>query len=126
MLQPLVEPKQFSFDVIIPNNSVLGTSPLNDHDDEYESDNERSTDSTDHSSLIKDSKENSTIVPKKMPVVVHGVVVDKYMYSDNLNECVDFLLTKQKIQNLNIKSVIRHNSSAKSKEKRRRMRKNKD
>jgi len=48
------------------------------------------------------------------------------MYSDNLNECVDFLLRKQKIQNLNIKAIIRHNSSAKSKEKRRRMRKNKD
>ena len=61
-----------------------------------------------------------------MPIVVNGVVVDKYMYSDNLNECVDFLLTKQKVQNENIKAIIRHNSSAKSKEKRRRLRKNKD
>ena len=61
-----------------------------------------------------------------MPIVVNGVVVDKYMYSDNLNECVDFLLRKEKVLNLNVKSIIRHNSSAKSKEKRKRMRKNKD
>ena len=90
----MVEPKQFSFDVIVPNNSVLGISPLDDHNDEYGSDNERSEDSTNLSSASKDSKDNSSIVKSKKPLVVNGVVVDKYMYSDNLNECVDFLLRK--------------------------------
>jgi len=49
----------------MPNSSVLGISPLNDHNDGYGSDNERETESTDHSSVSKDSKENITIVPKK-------------------------------------------------------------
>ena len=110
----------------MPSSSMLGISPLNDHNEDYCSDNEKSTDTTNHSALSKLSKEPSIVAPKKKPLVVNGVTVDDYMYSDNLNECVDFLLRKQKIQNLNVKAIIRHNSSAKSKEKRRRMRKNKD
>ena len=122
-MQPFVEPKGFSFDIIMPNNSVLGISPLNDHNDDDGSDMERETESTTHTFA---SKENTVVVPKKKEVVVHGIVVDNYMFSDNLNECVDFLLRKHKIQTLNIKAVIRHNSSANSKEKRKRTRKNKD
>ena len=78
----------------MPNSSVLGISPLNDHNDDFGSDNEKSTDSTNHSALVQLSKEHSIIAPKKKPLVVNGVVVDDYMYSDNLNECVDFLLRK--------------------------------
>ena len=65
-------------------------------------------------------------IPKKRTLVVNGIVIDKFLTSDDLNECVDTLLKKNKISTLNVKSVIRHNSSAKSKEKRRRLRKNKD
>ena len=127
--QPFAEPKQFTFDVIVPNNSVLGTSPLQDPhqtNSGYLSECEKDQDSTNHSSSSKDSKENTRTVQKKRPLVVNGVVVDNYMFSDNLNECVDFLLRKHKAQNLNIKAIIRHNSSAKSKEKRKRLRKNKE
>ena len=48
------------------------------------------------------------------------------MASENLNECVDSLLRKEKTSNVNIKNIIRHNASSKHKDKKRRLRKNKE
>lgn len=54
-------------------------------------------------------------------------MIENYLASDNLNECVDALLRKEKTYaGQDVKSVIRHNSNAKGKEKRNRLRKNKD
>ena len=93
-MQQVVAPKSFSLDVIVPSSSVLAISPLRDQneDNDYGSDNDR--ESTNHSSSSKDSKEHTSNIKSKNHVVVNGVVVDKYMFSDNLNECVDFLLQK--------------------------------
>lgn len=58
---------------------------------------------------------------------INGLIVDNYLHSDDLNECVDFLLRKQKLMpSLAINKIIRHNASGKSKEKKRRYRKNCD
>ena len=59
-------------------------------------------------------------------VVVNGIVVENFLASDNLNECVDFLLRKNKVSTDNVKQVIRHNHSSKHKDKKRRLRKNRD
>lgn len=72
--------------------------------------------------------------PKKLAyntLEINGIVIDKILSSDNLNECVDFLLRKEKpeikkdIKGATLK-VIRHNASGKSKEKKKRQRKNLD
>ena len=55
-----------------------------------------------------------------------GVVVEKILASDNLNDCVDSILNKQKVEMTHVKQVIRHNSNAKNKEKRKRQRKDKE
>jgi len=34
---------------------------------------------------------------RKTAVVIDGIIVDHYLFSDNLNECVDALLRKEKI-----------------------------
>lgn len=88
----------------------------------YSSDNERDQDTTNYSSSQHESEHSHT----QQHIVVNGVVVDNFMASDNLNECVDFLLTKEKPKNLNVKAIIRHNTTSKCKDKRRRLRKNKD
>jgi hypothetical protein len=62
----------------------------------------------------------------KSLVTVNGMVIDNFLASDNLNECVDALLRKTKVSTLNIKQVIRHNNSSKHKDKKRRLRKNRD
>jgi hypothetical protein len=60
------------------------------------------------------------------------VVIDKILASDNLNECVDLLLRKEKADYKNSLAlnpslrVIRHNASGKLKEKKKRQRKNLD
>ena len=86
-------------------------------------------DSTDYSQEKRDednfvSRENSSPTEKskkKKPLEINGVVIENYLASDNLNECVDFLLRKDKGENRkNINKIIRHNSSAKSKEKKKR------
>lgn len=60
------------------------------------------------------------------------MIIDKILASDNLNECVDILLRKEKtdfknslLQNPTLR-VIRHNASGKLKEKKKRQRKNLD
>jgi hypothetical protein len=70
--------------------------------------------------------------PNKTRVVINGIVIEKILSSDNLNECVDFLLRKDKpefknslISGVTLR-VIRHNASGKSKEKKKRQRKNLD
>lgn len=57
---------------------------------------------------------------------MNGIVLENFLVSDNLNECVDFLLKKTKINHTNIKAIIRHNVSSKNKEKQRRLRKNRE
>jgi hypothetical protein len=71
-------------------------------------------------------------IEKRSLLEINGVVIEKILTSDNLNECVDFLLRKEKTDfknNPNFSStlrVIRHNLSGKSKEKKKRQRKNLD
>ena len=63
---------------------------------------------------------------KNKAFICDGIVLDNYLASDNLNECVDALLRKEKISlGYDIKSIIRHNSNGKGKEKKKRLRKNK-
>ena len=90
-------------------------------------------DSTDYSQEkdnLYASRENSLVTEKskkKKHLEINGMIIDDYLASDNLNECVDFLLRKDKGENRkNINKIIRHNSSAKSKEKKKRQRKNLD
>jgi len=133
-LCPINEPRGFTYDVIMPVNSMLGTSSSLIKEGKliesnYSSDMERDHESTDYSLATLNSSpmiSNTKPKDKKKPLVVNGVVLDNFLASDNLNDCVDALLRKEKIQSMNFKSVIRHNSSAKSKEKRRRLRKNRE
>jgi hypothetical protein len=74
-----------------------------------------------------DSRDSSKIY------IDNGIVIDKILESDNLNECVEYLLKKEKVctqlvSTSHIKTVIKHNSlsNIKIKDKKRRLRKNKD
>jgi hypothetical protein len=70
---------------------------------------------------------NQTEKKKNKALNINGILVDNFLASDNLNECVDFLLRKHKLNpNHTFNKIIRHNASGKSKEKRRRYRKNGD
>ena len=76
-------------------------------------------DSTDYSQEkdnLYASRENSLVTEKskkKKHLEINGMIIDDYLASDNLNECVDFLLRKDKGENRkNINKIIRHNSSA--------------
>ena len=54
-------------------------------------------------------------------------MIDDFLASDDLNECVDFLLRKEKMEfKQAINKIIRHNSSSKHKDKQKRQRKNID
>lgn len=94
----------------------------------FNSDADKDMDSTDYSHEKKEDEELTTEKTKKSKALeINGIIIDNFLASDNLNECVDFLLRKDKGENRkNINKVIRHNSSAKSKEKKKRMRKNVD
>lgn len=35
---------------------------------------------------------------KQKPIEINGIMIDNFLASDNLNECVDFLLKKQKTE----------------------------
>jgi hypothetical protein len=48
------------------------------------------------------------------------------MCSENLNECVAAILRKEKLVYKNLKKVIRYNPTGKEKEKRKRLRKNRN
>ena len=54
----------------------------------------------------------------------NGVIIDKFLECDDLNDEVDLILRKHKINKDLYKSIIRHNLSGKPKEKRNRFRKN--
>ena len=99
----------------------------------FTTDGDKDMDSTDYSQEkdnLYASRENSLVTEKskkKKHLEINGMIIDDYLASDNLNECVDFLLRKDKGENRkNINKIIRHNSSAKSKEKKKRQRKNLD
>lgn len=121
-VMPTHEPKGFSYDVIMPNQAVLQSSPLKNVEisNEVSSDTEKDHDSTNYSS--GHSQEHN----EKEAFTVNGIVVDNFLASDDLNECVDALLRKNKVSTLNIKQVIRHNNSSKHKDKKRRLRKNRE
>ncbi len=57
---------------------------------------------------------------------MNGLLIDNFLTSDDLNECVDALLRKEKVVKGITQKVIRHNSSGKPKDKRKRLRKNLD
>lgn len=61
-------------------------------------------------------------------VEINGIILNDFMSSDNLNECVSALLRKEKLvlSKNTLKKVIRYNPTGKEKEKRKRFRKNKD
>ena len=137
----LSAPKGFNLDVQFPSKTMLQTSPLNDQSNGgispsgFTTDGDKDMDSTDYSQEkgeenLYASRENSISTEKskkKKHLEINGMVIDDYLASDNLNECVDFLLRKDKGENRkNINKIIRHNSSAKSKEKKKRQRKNLD
>lgn len=84
-------------------------------------------DSTDYSQEKNENQDSSmdegvAIVTEKTKerkvIEINGIIIDKFLASDDLNECVDFLLRKEKVDmKKNGHKVIRHNSSAKAKEK---------
>lgn len=84
------------------------------------------SDDTHYSSVRKDSNSQEDAIMGSQTVTVNGILVDNYMASTNLNECVDALLRKQKTSVANVKSIIRHNNSSKNKDKKRRLRKNRE
>ena len=69
---------------------------------------------------------------KSNTLEINGIIIDKILSSDDLNECVDYILRKEKSENkkdikgISTLRVIRHNASGKLKEKKRRQRKNLD
>jgi hypothetical protein len=106
---------------------MLAASPLNDNSEasgfhtDIDKDMEDSTDSSGHE---KDSAEKTK---KRKSLEINGILIDNFLFSDNLNECVDFLLRKDKSDlKKNVTKVIRHNASGKIKEKKKRQRKNMD
>jgi hypothetical protein len=130
-------PKGFNYDVIFPSKSLLQTSPLNEINNGgnspsgFTSDGDKDMDSTDYSQEKGNDEEEMTSrtekTKKRKFLEVNGIIIDDFLASDNLNECVDFLLRKDKGElRKNVNKVIRHNSSAKSKEKKKRQRKNID
>lgn len=134
-------PKGFNLDVIYPTKSMLQSSPLNEQSNGgispngFSSDGEKDADSTDYSQEKRDDDQfmsqsgslSTEMTKKKKPLEINGIIIDNYLASDNLNECVDYLLRKDKGENRkNVNKIIRHNSSAKSKEKKKRQRKNLD
>ncbi len=150
-------PKGFTYDVIIPtqasilrNNLPLSEVTLGGAGETscFSSDNEKDLESTEESqnnklsSLLFSSQDDQdelmqcetenqksaqTKASSKKTLTINGIQIDNYLASDDLNECVDFLLRKQKIvPNQSITRIIRHNASGKSKDKRHRQRKNVD
>lgn len=81
-------------------------------------------DSTDYSHEKQEEDTNEKVSEKQKnnkPLEINGIVIDDFLASDNLNECVDFLLRKEKADmKKNINKVIRHNLSGKAKEKKKR------
>eukprot|EP00347_Sterkiella_histriomuscorum_P011141 403373602 len=136
-------PRGFSYEVLLPQKSLLNRSPLSGDtgmNSDGSADLDKDMDSTDFSQQsasnqsLQNSQQNLTEKSKKQSrnqLEINGIVIDNILSSDDLNECVDFLLKKEKPE---IKKdskgatlrVIRHNSSAKSKEKKKRQRKNLD
>ncbi len=128
-------PRGFSLDVIQPRKSQLGLSPLNDTFtaqanggifNSY-SDSDKEMESTHYSNERKneqsrDDDENLLSHQKsRKPIEINGVVIDKFMASDNLNECVDFILKKEKLENKMLyNKIIKHNSTSKCKGKKNR------
>ena len=83
----------------MPKKTVLERSPLNDisfDKNDYSSECDKDHESTNYSTSMKDSPHSLDI---NMPLTLNGVVIDNFMASDNLNECVEALLTKQKCSN---------------------------
>lgn len=92
----------------------------------FSTDLEKDLDSTDYSQE-QSRKEPTEKQKKRKPIEINGILIENFLSSDNLNEQVDFLLRKEKIDlKNNINKVIRHNASGKAKEKKRRQRKNID
>jgi hypothetical protein len=111
----------------------LELSPLNEdisttHNSGYSSETDRIEKSD--SSILRSSNKKKSLPQKQeyivKTIVVNGIELNDYMASSNMNECVSALLRKEKFNPKNIKKVIKFNSSGKEKEKRRRLRKNKD
>ena len=88
---------------------MLNSSPLRDSSlsgNATNSDNERDLESTEESQDKKDvvMREEGSEKKKKVLNIGNGILIDKFLASDDLNECVDFLLRKEKMQpNPNIK-----------------------
>lgn len=76
-------------------------------------------------------KSNKHLI-KSNKLEINGIIIDNILSSDDLNECVDYLLRKEKsenkkdLKNNSTLRVIRHNASGKLKEKKKRQRKNLD
>ena len=120
-------PKSFSLDVVFPSKSGRGGSPLQESSlGSFQSgfDSDKDMESTDYSADRKDESEKAK---SKRPLEINGMVIDNFMGSDDLNECVDILLRKEKLDpKTSYNKVIRHNLSSKCKDKKRRQRKNMD
>lgn len=94
----------------------------------FNSDSDHS-ESTEESQVKHEEQHLGNVTEKKnkKPLNINGILIDNFLASDNLNECVDFLLKKHKLNpNQTFNKIIRHNASGKSKEKRKRYRKNGD
>lgn len=115
---------------------MLNSSPLDEGmNTDGSVDLDKDMESTDYSSqekqdqLEKAGRQESEKSKKRRPLEINGIVIDNFLASDDLNECVDFLLRKDK-GDLTLKNehqkVIRHNAFGKSKDKKKRQRKNLD
>lgn len=92
-------PKGFNYDVIFPNKSHI--SPLNDasgSSDAFTLDADKDMDSTDYSQESKETTSTEKTKFKKF-IEINGMIIDDFLASDDLNECVDFLLRKEKPDN---------------------------
>jgi hypothetical protein len=126
-------PRSFNLDVILPNKISGANSPMRDSTLNSEScDAFKDLESTEDSQLrrdedMEDQSENKNFSGKSKVFNINGILIDNFLASDDLNECVDFLLKKQKFDgSKTFNKIIRHNASGKSKEKKRRYRKNLD
>jgi hypothetical protein len=92
------EPKGFSLDVILPSKNHLCDSPLKENltlQTEESTDMDKDHDSTDFTaSLIEKSGKKECQKGRKNQFILNGIVLENYMASDNLNECVDAILSK--------------------------------
>jgi len=89
-------------------------------------DSDKDMESTDYSCDRKEEARSEKVKSKKS-LEINGMVIDCFLASDDLNECVDILLKKEKMDPKTCyNKVIRHNFSSKYKNKQKRQRKNLD